>query len=76
MTHHYTAIIVKCGDWFAGTVKELSGVHTQGKTIAEVKENLQEAIALILESNWKHLTETLQETEYEEYHEEDVLVTV
>jgi predicted RNase H-like HicB family nuclease len=76
MRHHYTAVIVKCGEWFAGTVKELTGVHTQGKTIAEVKENLKEAIALIIESNVKHLAENLQETDYAEYHEEDLVVTV
>ena len=38
---HYTAIIIKSDDWYAGTVKELSGVQTQGKTIDEVKENLK-----------------------------------
>ena len=25
----FTAVIVKSGDWYAGTVKELSGVHSQ-----------------------------------------------
>lgn len=50
----FTAEIVKVGEWYAATVKELSGVHTQGKTLEEVRENLQEAIQLILESNEKH----------------------
>ena len=44
MKRDYTAVIIKSGDWFAGTVKELSGVHSQGKTIEEVKENLKEAV--------------------------------
>ncbi len=74
MTHHYTAIIVKSGEWFAGTVKELSGVHTQGKTIEEVKENLKEAIAMVIESNLKHFAELTES--YEEYIEEDLVVTL
>jgi predicted RNase H-like HicB family nuclease len=74
MTRHYTAIIVKSGEWFAGTIKELSGVHTHGKTIEEVKENLKEAIAMVLESNLKHFAELSEE--YEEYIEEDIAVTV
>jgi len=54
MERQFTAVIIKTDDWYAGTVKELSGVHSQGKTIAEVKENLKEAIQLIIESNIKH----------------------
>ncbi|MFC2130178.1 type II toxin-antitoxin system HicB family antitoxin [Bacteroidota bacterium] len=54
MKKEYTAIMVKSGDWYAGTVKELSGVHSQGKTIEELKENLKEAIKLIVESHTKH----------------------
>jgi predicted RNase H-like HicB family nuclease len=50
----YTAQIIEVDGWFAATVKELSGVNTQGKTIEEVKENLKEAIQLILESNKSH----------------------
>jgi len=50
----YTAIIIKSDDWYAGTVKELSGVNSQGRTIKEVKENLKEAIQMIVESNLKH----------------------
>jgi predicted RNase H-like HicB family nuclease len=54
MEKQFTAFIIKCDGWYAGTVKELSGVHSQGKTIAELKENLIEAIQLIVESNIKH----------------------
>ena len=50
----YTAVIIKSGDWYAGTVKELTGVNTQGRTIKEVKENLKEAIRMIVESNMRH----------------------
>lgn len=54
MTANYTIIIVKSGNWYAGYVKELPGAHSQGKTVDEVKENLREAIKMILESNCDH----------------------
>ncbi len=54
MERHFTAVIVRSGDWFAGTVKELSGVHTQGRTVEEVRENLKEAIEMVIESNIRH----------------------
>jgi len=34
-----------------GWVEEIPGVNTQGKTLKETKENLQEALTLILETN-------------------------
>jgi len=71
MEHHYTAIIIKSDDWYAGTVKELSGVHTQGKTVEEVKENLKEAIAMVIESNTRHFI-----AQAEEYIEEDLVVAI
>ncbi|HEX76112.1 MAG TPA: type II toxin-antitoxin system HicB family antitoxin, partial [Dehalococcoidia bacterium] len=32
-------------------VEELPGVNTQGRTLKEVRENLQEALRLIIEAN-------------------------
>ena len=60
----YTAYIIKEGKWYAGFIKELPGVNTQGKTIEELRENLKEAIQLILESNEKHLLEEFSGVEY------------
>ena len=54
MLSNYTVVIVKSGKWFGGYVKELPGAHSQGKTVKEVKENLKEAIKMILESNYRH----------------------
>ncbi len=71
MEKQFTAVIIKSGNWYAGTVKELSGVHSQGKTIAELKENLIEAIQLIVESNLKHFTELDSE-----YFEEQIAVSL
>lgn len=36
---------------YIGYVAELPGANTQGETIEEVRENLSEAIQLILETN-------------------------
>jgi len=71
MKHYFTAVIVKSGEWFAGTVKELSGVHTQGKTVDEVRENLKEAVQMVIESNIRHFTEFS-----EEYFEEEIEVSL
>ena len=61
MEKQFTAVIVKSEGWYAGTVKELSGVHSQGKTIEELIENLKEAVQLIIESNVKHFSESSEE---------------
>ena len=36
---------------YIGFVEELPGAITQGETLEETRENLQEAIALVLEGN-------------------------
>ena len=47
----FTAVYKKSGKWYTGWVEEVPGVNTQGKTLSEVKENLREALVLILETN-------------------------
>jgi len=51
MESTFTAIFEKADDWHIGYVEELSGANTQGKTLKETRENLREAIELILISN-------------------------
>jgi predicted RNase H-like HicB family nuclease len=51
MARQFTAIYKKSGKWYLGWVEEIPGVNTQGKTLKEVKENLKEALLLILETN-------------------------
>ncbi|MFH1575465.1 MAG: type II toxin-antitoxin system HicB family antitoxin [Candidatus Nealsonbacteria bacterium] len=51
MARQFTAIYKKSGKWYLGWVEEISGVNAQGKTLKEVKENLKEALSLILETN-------------------------
>jgi predicted RNase H-like HicB family nuclease len=47
----FTAVYEKVDDGWIGYVEELPGANTQGKTREEVKENLKEAVQLIIEAN-------------------------
>ena len=51
MTQTFTANYKKSGKWYLGWVEEIPGVNTQGKTLKEAKNNLKEALALVLEVN-------------------------
>jgi predicted RNase H-like HicB family nuclease len=53
----FTAIIEKGENgWYVGQVEEIPAALAQGETIEEVKDNLLDALKLILEVN-KELTE-------------------
>jgi predicted RNase H-like HicB family nuclease len=47
----FTAIIEKRGRWYVAYVEEIPGVNTQGKTLAETRRNLKDALRMILEAN-------------------------
>ena len=47
----FTAIYKKSGRWYLAWIEEIPGVNTQAKTLREAKENLKEALSLILETN-------------------------
>ena len=47
----FTAVFEQDGDWWIGYVEELPGANTQGHTIEETRENLIEAVQLIIEAN-------------------------
>lgn len=47
----FTAIYQKRGKWIVAWVEEIPGVNTQGRTQKEARENLKEALQLILETN-------------------------
>lgn len=51
MARQFTAVYKKSGKWYLGWVEEIPGVNTQGRTLREAKENLREALLLILETN-------------------------
>ena len=51
MENTFTGVFEKVEDWYIGYVQELPGANAQGQTLEEVRENLREAIELILTSN-------------------------
>ena len=51
MTNQFTAVYRKFEDWWVAYVEELPGANTQGATLEEARDNLREAVALILEAN-------------------------
>ena len=46
-----TAVYMKVPEGYIAFVEELPGANTQGETMDEARENLQEAVELILEAN-------------------------
>jgi predicted RNase H-like HicB family nuclease len=51
MEGNFTAVFEKDGDWWIGYVEELPGANTQGKTLEEARENLREAVIMVIEAN-------------------------
>jgi predicted RNase H-like HicB family nuclease len=51
MQREFTAVIQKRDKWYVAYVEEIPGVNTQGRTLAETRRNLKEALRLILEVN-------------------------
>lgn len=46
-----TAVFQKVPEGYIAFVEELPGANTQGSTLEEARENLKEAVALVLEAN-------------------------
>ena len=44
----FTAIYEECEGWIAAHVVEIPGVNTQGRTMPEARDNLKEALSLVL----------------------------
>ena len=44
-------MIEKRGKWVVAYVEEIPGVNTQGKTLAEARRNLKEALTMVIEAN-------------------------
>lgn len=47
----FTAVYQKRGRNYIAWIEEIPGVNTQGATKAETKENLAEALAMVLSAN-------------------------
>jgi predicted RNase H-like HicB family nuclease len=63
MARQFTATFERSGEWWIGYVEELPGANTQGRTLEEARENLREAIRLILESQRELLRSQIQDAE-------------
>jgi predicted RNase H-like HicB family nuclease len=46
-----TAVFQKVPEGYIGFLEEIPGVNSQGDTLEEARENLQEALTLIIEAN-------------------------
>jgi predicted RNase H-like HicB family nuclease len=51
MKREFTSVIEKRGKWYVAYVEEIPRVNTQGRTLAEARRNLKEALTLIIEAN-------------------------
>lgn len=58
MALQLTAVFRKVPEGYIGFVEELPGANTQGATLQEARDNLQEAIAMVLEANRELIEET------------------
>ena len=55
-----TAVFQKVPEGYIGFVQELPGANTQGSTLDEARENLSEAVELVLEANRVLAEESIQ----------------
>jgi predicted RNase H-like HicB family nuclease len=46
-----TAVFMKVPEGYVAFIEELPGANTQGETLEQARENLQEAVALVLDAN-------------------------
>jgi len=54
-----TAVFRKFPEGYAAFVEELPGANTQGKTLEEARQNLKEAVTMVLEANRELAEESL-----------------
>jgi predicted RNase H-like HicB family nuclease len=54
-----TAVFMQVPEGYIAFVEELPGANTQGDTLEEARENLREAVELILEANRELAEESL-----------------
>ena len=59
-----TAVYQKVPEGYIGFVEELPGANTQGATLEEARENLKEAIELVMQANRILAEEELENQEF------------
>ena len=58
-----TAVFMKVPEGYVAFVEELPGANTQGETLEEARENLREAVALVLQANREVAEQSLEGAE-------------
>jgi len=58
-----TAVFMKVPEGYIGFVEELPGANTQGETLEEVRANLNEAVAMVLDANRALTAQSLEGAE-------------
>lgn len=59
----FTAVFQKVPEGYIAFVEELAGANAQGATLKEARENLREAVELVIEANRALAREELGESE-------------
>lgn len=55
-----TAVFQQVPEGYIGFIEELPGANTQGATLDEARDNLEEAVSLVLEANRTLMQEKMQ----------------
>ena len=55
-----TAVFQKFPEGYSAFIEELPGANTQGKTLEEARNNLSEAVELVLETNRQLAKESMK----------------
>ena len=63
MIAEFTAVFRRVSEGYIGFVEEIPGANTQGATLDEARENLREAVQLVLEANRALAEEELEGVE-------------
>jgi len=53
MLKYFTLDYWKDGGWYVGRLREVPGVFSQGATLEELEENIEDAYRLMLEDGWE-----------------------
>ncbi len=59
-----TSVFQKVPEGYIGFVEELPGANTQGATLEEARENLKEAVEMVLEANRLLAEEEIAEKDF------------
>lgn len=61
MKHHFTVNYIQDGSWILAIVEEIPGAFSQGKTIEEARENVTEALRMMVDYNREQSLQEIQD---------------